>query len=162
MRVADLRSRMCTNINNFFTQYQRFIKATINACYSPGILHHKIDKTKCPGYVDATEPQQFVQVFKQHTVKDIWYLGMHWNRCIRSRPLGYAVVQELVHDQPVRMLAKQDCTLELKEIYPGKQYSPTYEREPDFTQDAVTDLKPVQDDVYQILGVKKTWDGKLR
>jgi hypothetical protein len=164
MRVADLRSKMCTNINHFFLQHQNTIQATINACYNPGKLHHEIDTNSCPGYVDATEPSQLLEIIEKTSANTVWYLGMHWNRCIRSRPLGYAVVKHLLSDRnkPVQLLAKQSCTLELIEVYPGKQHSPTYERVPNFAQDTVTELTHVEDDVYEIVGIRKDWDGKLR
>lgn len=165
MRAANLRSQLCANINNFFQHNAQNISVTINACYYPGTLNPLINVDACPGFVNATEQEDFAKIYDKYLPTVIYYLGMHWNRCIRTRPLGYAVVQEILKHRatkPVHLLAKQSCTIELVEHRPGKQYSPTYERWPDFARDSVTELDHVHDDVYEIVGIHKDWDGRLR
>ena len=165
MRTANLRSEMCVNINKFIANRTDSIQVVINACYSPGVLNQEIDTKIGTVFVDATTPEQFAKIYQQHSVDTIWYLGMHWNRCIRSRPLGYAMMQGILDkltQKSVGLYAKQNCTIELIEYFPGVQHSPTFERFPNFQDDKVTELEHLSDDVYQIIGIKKNWDGKLR
>ena len=165
MRTANLRSEMCVNINKFIANRTDSIQVVINACYNPGVLNTEIDTKIGTVFVDATTPEQFAKIYQQHSVDTIWYLGMHWNRCIRSRPLGYALMKEILAkltQKSVKLYAKQDCTIELIEQHPVKQHSPTHEQFANFANDEVTELEHVYNDVYRIIGIKKTWDGKFR
>jgi hypothetical protein len=96
---------------------------------------------------------------------NIWLLGMHWNRCVRTRLLGYLNLLETLTTEnlDVKVLTKMDCVLENlieRRGVPGIS-SITYERFPDFNRETVTDLQHVEEQVYQILGTHHNWDGTI-
>jgi hypothetical protein len=147
---ADLRAQMCHNIRDFVEDEAPRIHRVYNALYS-GNLNPNLD------LANWSVPVQFELILQpiimdiiKHNIQQVYYMGQHWNNCIRWRLTGYrnllAALRTGQHD--VRVLAKQSCTLEhviINDPWSGERF-------PDFANDAKTTMVPVKGDVWQILG----------
>ena len=65
MRIANLRSEMCVNINKFIADQKDSIQTVVNACYNPGVLNTEIDTKIGPEFLNATTPEQFAKIYKR-------------------------------------------------------------------------------------------------
>ena len=154
----NLRAPVMQNINKFLLNMDAH---TLSASYNNTELHPSLDV----GLIDyhSTDLIFFKKLYELHQYKNIWYLGLHWNRCIRARELGYQYVSEYLHsiNSQCKLLAKPSCTLELKEVYPGKQHSPVYEQGARFKDRTITLTKKIAEDTYVIKGTNPDWNGKI-
>jgi len=156
---ANLRKSMCENINDFVVDNSYRICKVFNTQYGE-TLNPDIDLRSWPVPAEDTlllDP--IIKTIKDHSIKTVWYMGIHWNMCIRHRPTGYQPLIESLTKQQIdlKILAKQCCTL--KHV---KQHGKVIREEvPDFANDPVTELEHVEGDTWQILGTRKDWNGKI-
>jgi hypothetical protein len=154
----DLRAPVMENINQFLRSGNRDV---LSASYANMPLHKSLDNNLIDFH--STDFNFFQELFNKNNYENIWYLGLHWNRCIRSRELGYQCVNEFLQsiNKRCKILTKQSCTLELKETKPGKQYSPTYEQTANFKDQSITMTKKIAPDTYIIQETNPVWNGKI-
>lgn len=59
--------------------------------------------------------QMYINTIIPH-VKNIWFMGMHWNMCIEDRPLGWETIAKMIKfnhlHKDTKLLARSDCILE--------------------------------------------------
>ena len=154
----NLRNKVMQNINKFLLDVNAH---TLSASYDNMELHPSLNADLIDYH--STDFNYFKKLYELHQYKNIWYLGLFWNRCIRTRELGYQVVSEYLQtkDFQCKLLAKPSCTLELKEVHPGKQHSSVYEQDACFEDGTITLTKNIAEDTYVIQGTNPDWNGKI-
>jgi len=161
----NLRSTMCKNINDFVEDNSNRIHMVVDAHYDLANRPAHPDISKEDWRVSVLHMEDVdpvVQIIHDQKIKNVYYLGIHWNRCIRNRQLGYVQIMERLQGLgiQVNIYTVKNCTLE--NIHTERrQHAPVYERVPDFASDPVTELKHVEGDIWQILGTRKDWNGKI-
>ena len=159
LQDKNLRKPVMQNINQFLQNNTSY--TVISACYNHMPLHPDLNAKLIDHHITTIE--EFKNFFLSQNFDAIWYLGLHWNRCIRSRELGYQCVSEFIQQSShqCKILTKPSCTLELKEVYPGKQHSPVYEQLANFEDQTITMTKKISFDEYLIQGTNPNWNGKI-
>lgn len=156
----NLRKPVMQNINQFLQNNTSY--TVVSACYNHMPLHPDLNSELIDHHITTLD--EFKNLFPACTFDVVWYLGLHWNRCIRSRELGYQCVGEYLQqiNCNCKFMTKPSCTLELKEVRPGKQHSPVYEQPADFQNQRITVTEKTDHDEYIIHGTNPEWDGRVR
>ena len=155
----DLRKPMCENINAFIDENSHRVCKVFNTQWGR-ILNPNIGlRSWAVPVEDTLLLNSIIKTIKDNNIKTVWYMGIHWNMCIRHRPTGYQPLIDALTTQQieVKILAKQSCTLKHVK-HDGKVIR---EEVPDFANDPVTELEHVEGDIWQILGTRKDWNGKI-
>lgn len=136
----DLRSKMCENI-------KRSINAIgpdliIFATYGKK-LHPVLKGSNFSNTANALSLEEFkVAINELNLLTDIrcWFFGLHWNSCIKDRPMGWKSVYSFFHHQGLHidLLSREDCTLKIP-----FELSKELEIWPDFEHDTITKLSYV-------------------
>ena len=155
----NLRKPMCENINQFVREHYGQIAKVFNTQWGR-ILNPNIGlRTWGLPVEDTLVLDPILKTIKDNKIKYVWYMGIHWNMCIRHRATGYQPLIEQLTSQgiDVNIYVNQNCTL--KHV---KQHNRVVrEQIPDFASDSVTELKHIEGDTWQILGTRKDWDGTI-
>ena len=155
----NLRKPMCENINQFVREHRGQIAKVFNTQWGR-ILNPNIGlRTWGLPVEDTWVLDPILKTIKDNKIKYIWYMGIHWNMCIRHRPTGYQPLIEALTRQQIdlKILVNQSCTLQ----HVKQNGKVIREEVPNFALDSVTELEHVQDQTWQILGTRKDWDGTI-
>lgn len=93
------------------------------------------------------ELQPFVRkIFSDQSPIDLYYMGMHWNVCIRDRPVGWSNILSYISDNNI------DCRILFKENTIVAYDEKEIEHWPNFEQDKRTLCSKINDTTWQLLG----------
>jgi len=155
----NLRKPMCENINEFVNKHSNRLAKVFNTQWGRKLNPHIGLHTWPVEVEDTWVLDPIIKTIQEIHIKTVWYMGIHWNMCIRHRPTGYQPLIERLtkHGLDVNIYARENCTLKHVKHH-GRVVC---ERVPDFATDPVTELQHVQDQTWQILGTRKDWDGTI-
>jgi hypothetical protein len=150
--TEDLRSVMCSNIINNIQVIEP--ELVIFATYGKTALHPILKNHTFQNQVNATSIEEFENLLEQllHNYKpttiNCWFFGLHWNSCIKDRPLGWYNVHQFLLQKKldVVLLAREDCTLKIP-----VEISEYLEVWADFEYDSMTMLNPISNGNWIII-----------
>ena len=140
----NLRKIAFENIHNFILNND--VDSIVTASYGYP-LHAKLRPLKKnANCIEILELRDFEEkVFVDDSPIDIYYMGAHWNACIRNRPVGWRNVQHLAQEKNI------DCRILFKNKTLIDEVDGRLECWPDFDNDKETLSYKVNDDTWQLV-----------
>jgi len=140
----NLRKIAFENIHNFVLNNAADLIVTASYGYP---MHSKLRPLKkldnCIEILDLDEFEN--TVFVDDSPIDIYYMGAHWNACIRNRPIGWRNIQSVAQEKNI------DCRILFKNKTLIDEIDGQFECWPDFDNDDETLSFKINDDTWQLV-----------
>jgi hypothetical protein len=104
------------NIINFVNNNQEFIYSVIFCTHSPESADPILTSNCWPV---ATKNLITAESINRYTcnieINNIWFFGLHWNKCVSGRPVGWKNLYKYFKEQnrSIRLMTRSDCVLSL-------------------------------------------------
>ena len=140
----NLRKTAFHNICNFILNNEVDLVVTASYEYP---MHAKLRPLKkLDNCIEILELDKFENtVFADDSPIDIYYMGAHWNACIRNRPVGWRNVQSIARKKNI------DCRILFKNKTLIDEIDGRFECWPDFDNDRETLSHRINDDTWELV-----------